>query len=636
MSYSKLIELNQRNSDAIGVNNVNGTFTSTIKQSVNINEGDQINIRNIFIDSKKQSNSIFVKTDTTLTMKFVPFCNLNTDYVIGIGNPLTNPVDKELFLHSVDPVVFADGSNITSQRLQAFEVTPTGLYGDTFSYTSCKVASITNEFSKVKTITIFADNKSQFYGGFNQLFKFKSTSPIQPDGEYSLPIPELSITNNGNSFVVDLGDEGPIFKTVDGFNATDPEYYKSYNVKSFSYTAETNLPSNDQLLPNEKTITITIEAGNYQPSILAQIITNKINAMSQYFAKNVENVLDATEKNQQPLIEDKKLNGVYTDLESGATVINYDVEGEGGFFYYLVSEDDSAVRLKLISSYNAGGTPTEINSLFGGCTTFQLAFDNDTNTFKIPNLHTPYYASISSGGTTTSQVGYKYSNKTNTDDEIFCYLDTIRAEMRITSLTSTNLDKNDNSNFWFDSLGLDPSIITTVGSRQATYPIANNQNEVQNVPTFSYSKKKLGINYTEPYVDSSFLIKNESFNPNYVDNETTPILYPTTDTTQIFGSKSLSDIIIDDGYFKLSISGFTSTDLHNEQGKELITSIISKYYSGQSYTNGFITDSISYTHVGAPIVLSSFNVRITDSKNEIPNIGNDNTIIIEVIKPFKS
>jgi len=98
----------------------------------------------------------------------------------------------------------------------------------------------------------------------------------------------------------------------------------------------------------------------------------------------------------------------------------------------------------------------------------------------------------------------------------------------------------------------------------------------------------------------------------------------------------LSDIIIDDGYFKLSISGFTSTDLHNEQGKELITSIISKYYSGQSYTNGFITDSISYTHVGAPIVLSSFNVRITDSKNEIPNIGTDNTIIIEVIKPFKS
>jgi len=292
------------------------------------------------------------------------------------------------------------------------------------------------------------------------------------------------------------------------------------------------------------------------------------------------------------------------------------------------------VRLKLINSYYAGGTPTQINSLFGGATTFQLAFDNDTNTFKIPNLHTPYYASITSGSTTTSQVGYKYSNKTNTDSEIFCYLDTIRAEMRITSLTSTNLDKDDNSNFWYDSLGLDPSIITTIGSRQATYPIAGNQNEVQDVPTFSYSKKNLGINYTAPFVDSSFLIKNESFNPNYVDNGVTPILYPTTDTTQIFGSKSLSDIIVDDAYFKISISGFKSTDLHNEEGTQLITSIVSKYYSGQSYTNGFITDSVSYTHVGSPIVLSSFNVRITDSKNQIPNIGSDNSVIVEIIKPY--
>jgi len=41
-TYSQIIELNQINSDSNdNINDVNGTFTSTIKQSINIEEGEK-------------------------------------------------------------------------------------------------------------------------------------------------------------------------------------------------------------------------------------------------------------------------------------------------------------------------------------------------------------------------------------------------------------------------------------------------------------------------------------------------------------------------------------------------------------------------------------------------------------------
>ena len=519
-TYSQIIELNQINSDSNdNINDVNGTFTSTIKQSINIEEGDQINIRNIFIDSKKQSNTIYVKTDTVLTMKFIPFVNLNTDYEIGVDIPVGVVTDKQIFLNKDNGRSYITGNTITNQRNYALSSGK----GDTFSYTSCKVATVGNEFSQLTSITVNADNISQFYGDYLQYFLYTDTQGPQ---EFSIYIPKLNILSDGPEYEIDLNGEGVIFKTVDGIKVQSSADFQRYNIKSFEYKSTTFNTDNTQLSPNEKTINITIKAGNYQPSILANIITNKINAMTQYFRKLSDNDADVgDDRNDQPVTNDKRLNGVYTDLRQGATIQTYQENGiDHDYYYYLVSEDDSSVRLKLINQYLFNDNSVQINTLYGGCTNFSLAFDNDTNTFKIPNMHTPYYASIDSGsGTTSSQIGYKLSNLIDSNANVWSYLDTMRSEIRITKLSSSNLDKTDNSNFWFDSLGLDPSIITIVGTKQGQYQSNGGGVDIMYVPTFSFNKKELSVNYTDAYIDSSFMIKNEAFNPSTIVPVNQPI-----------------------------------------------------------------------------------------------------------------
>ena len=119
-----------------------------------------------------------------------------------------------------------------------------------------------------------------------------------------------------------------------------------------------------------------------------------------------------------------------------------------------------------------------------------------------------------------------------------------------------------------------------------------------------------------------------------MSNITYPVLIPNTDTIDIFSLKTLNDLIVDDGYYKVVIRGTqaTSNRLHDDDGIRLISAIVGKYYSGESYTNGFATDGIQYIHRGEPITLSNFEIQITNSRNETPIIGTDNTIILQVNK----
>ncbi len=65
--------------------------------------------------------------------------------------------------------------------------------------------------------------------------------------------------------------------------------------------------------------------------------------------------------------------------------------------------------------------------------------------------------------------------------------------------------------------------------------------------------------------------------------------------------------------------------------------ICSRYYERATYTSATESDSIVYTHRGAPALLSSFSCRILDSdKNIALNLGEDNTVFLQVVKAPKN
>ena len=65
-----------------------------------------------------------------------------------------------------------------------------------------------------------------------------------------------------------------------------------------------------------------------------------------------------------------------------------------------------------------------------------------------------------------------------------------------------------------------------------------------------------------------------------------------------------------------------------------ISSIISKYYSQNSYTSSYSEGSIPYLHkADEPLYISNIRIRILDPDNKINDkIGNRNSIFLEVIK----
>jgi len=61
--------------------------------------------------------------------------------------------------------------------------------------------------------------------------------------------------------------------------------------------------------------------------------------------------------------------------------------------------------------------------------------------------------------------------------------------------------------------------------------------------------------------------------------------------------------------------------------------IVSRYYELNSFTSGGSDTSLIYTHVGDPITLSSFGVRIMKpDKTLADNLGENTSVFLQIIK----
>ena len=93
------------------------------------------------------------------------------------------------------------------------------------------------------------------------------------------------------------------------------------------------------------------------------------------------------------------------------------------------------------------------------------------------------------------------------------------------------------------------------------------------------------------------------------------------------------------GHYLLEIQGYADdkNGMHNEQTKYNVKSIISSYYVNPgSFTTGPFLDPQAFTHIGEPVVLNNFRVRILNPKTMTPVEGLDpnSSVYIQVNKNY--
>lgn len=681
----------------------NGQFVSDLKTSVTVENGDTLTLRNVFIDSAEQSTTISIVSPTTLTLEYIPFTTLTTDMKVTTPDSVQpNPppaVDDQLAALNIwysgsesDETWYQTGSFLVDR-----ETNGTTGWGNGIAYCPLVRSTIDAEHSQVKSIKVY---KNPFtyqtkWGDFTLHWYYRNTAGKTT--QYLMHVPGIdNATNPQITYTVDFGTAGPIFRNNEKFSlfgglAPSPNPNAAMDLSQHLGGGEIAAPGDWKftnpdveiqgpsiggvhLTPVVNSRSIVIEPGDYSPSILANIISRKFNAVigNIFNTGSVQTEVGGAAATITSFPPAQFLNPDTAFLspahEGGATLVP---PTGGNRILTMASIDDSASLLDVYVDETRPG-------LLAGCANFEIDFDNDTQTFKMPKLHTEYHYNA---GTTASpqyvegvklqQFRHLRRNPTSTaagtdDDSTWTATTFDRGSIMLSGFSSSRADGKP-SNFWTDELGFNKNMLVTPGSKKREnedyYRLGRTKSgwntpieppappeklaNVYYVPDFNFKTLEMGKQRTAPFLTAAVILPegrklsnyvlSTTANPGYGDPKIGGAPYgflgiATTDTTSVFGTRSLQSILASDAFYKVVINGVPAARIHTSETISFISAIVGKYYSGQSYTNGFASDSITYVHQGAPVSLSSFDVNIFNSDDTPASIGPDNTIFLELTK----
>lgn len=612
-----IIELKESEAQETG-DQINGSFNINLKKKLDLFDGDELIIKNCFVDTVASSGGLIVlEENTTVTIDFCRSFTFNT----GITNDSTGTALNSLLEPDNG---YRVNLNLTpdQRHTQCQQERNSTKKGDGFKYYQLEEKTISggNDFLQANNIEFFSDISSKgysgHYGGVSIAFAF-----LGIDGKVkniSIQLQNSDATESGKSTVQSLGFDTFIFnKTWKGDGRgflngaveviSSTSTLEEHNLSpNFLFTiGESPIPAGDFYNLKQESISFVIPKGAYDPNNLARVITDACVVRDN---KQFNQVFDKTDPQVFPF--STKMYGPSNNKNVGN--INH---------FYLSS--DSEVLLNLQSGANMP---------ICGCNEFSLIFDgeNGTQTFKFVSLHTPYYVNIASGGESNLQIGNEYSIRGNTsNNNVVPFSDTTRGDIIILGLDARD-ENNNYIDFWFGKLGLNPNLIVAGHQNYNTFRYSTPGGDVSvKIPILQIIN---GINCTDSFLGADSIMPNNILVPttaSYISDIKTSNLM----TTPIFGLKTLGVITDTNGYFLISISGYNNNVrmIGESDINANISAIVSRFYASTSFTNGYINDSVSYIHRGEPILLSDFSIRILDPGHKISSdIGNDSTIFLLV------
>ncbi len=290
----------------------------------------------------------------------------------------------------------------------------------------------------------------------------------------------------------------------------------------------------------------------------------------------------------------------------------------------LTSTESTGVSVKKFVNFTSNSAfETNNKSYWVGSSDFEFSYIPNSKQFSVNRIHMAYY---DSGNEAVGFIPFSGTDKLVTKNSGIMF-DDLQAEVKA---TGANFD------FWSGILGFNLNR-ASADCILASYSGVDADLNGQPARLPRFTRFTDGINMTSGFSGlNAVVIKNGTDPFNYPPSAipATGIFSTSTDVTPIIGKASSLNAQDAFGYFLVEVKAGFGNDFYTPANNQSsIRAIVSRYYSVNSYTSGTEADSIVYRHKGAPMMLSSFKIRILDSlKNVASNIGEDNTVFIGIIK----
>ena len=642
MSNSTIIELRQ-----LEASNVerNGVFRSRLSNPVLLEEGDEVNIKAVYLDtSESAAGLIHLQNEVDVSMEMAKYIqNYNLDQQFTNKNGAITNLRNYPNPNVRTP---SEGGDNAIWWL-----------AETSTNTSATSWSIP-EFA----FTLVEGNNKDF-GGCNISFKYRPTTPGANDQFLTIKIKKQRRKKFDDASprkinVICAGSaDAPSLEMT-----SDPEYLAQHQISSVDFSQfQVKLPAGETIFNLQtETVNFTIAAGDYTPAQMAAVITDNLGNIEANGNVNASYTGGAspfvvTDKTNWPaespflttvLKNDRALQvqGAAETATIGQAFVNATngyitptkVDKSGTYYMeYNLTDMKNDFTPALPGPYNP---PVD---RYIGANQVSLVFDENEQKLKFDALHFPIFVNESDPTATPpsndATPGVIYNNPINLIPETYVFPTGL--PLRYSGIAFTKLSPQI---FWEKQLGFQNITISPQQNVKLDYPAAGDTPAHNNSFTITAEN---GVNITGafPGLDVGVIKSDTTYStPPFLDLSQDPpptINVSTPDTWGIFGDRSFNSSVADEGYFLIDISPGIRQNLTGANGGSNSTqSIVNRYYTQNSFTSDQGAGSIAYVHTGAPELLSDLQVRVLNPDKSVvdPTILQDkNSIFIEIIKAIK-
>lgn len=537
----------------------NGDWTTTLQESLTLNNGDSIFVKNSFIDTQATSSQkIIIPQDINIEMDIGFYKNLNniTGLEAGIG---VNPPA---------PVVN---------------------FGD---YVLCILKSSVQDEFIIQDLSFTRFNSREINKAVDIIITYTDY-----DGVVKNVTEHIKENISGSIEVFSL--KGVLSQTELIFEPTLDVLKESYNIKLDTFNFDlTN--GKTVAIPYTQKLETIIPQGNYDPDDLCELINSKFSVgILNGFYFGGDNLV---------LLNSEELQSEY---RTPTNTNKYE-------FTLAASNEIPTYYISSMKNFNS------TNAIWLGTNQFELAFNSSTKTFQWNYLHFPYYYQKNLA------VGYIKDTTNNTWNTASrnggIYFTSLQAQ--VVTYANPNSDPifGEPFNFWQGLLGFNnEEILLNFSWGENTYNSPTTY--VIPTPDFSINNTTDGLATVDAQVDKTSVYTIPTAAQLYSS-------LSTDQTRKIIAGQNALNVENSFGYYVIEIgSKFKNNFYTPDNNYRNIQSIVSRYYSLDSYTSGTEQGSLIYQHKGTPQILEAFRCRILDSdKNLATNIGEDNTLHISIVR----
>jgi len=651
MEKSTIIRLRQAESSTT---NSNGDFNVSLKEGVTIEEGDQVRVHSVILDTATES---VINLDVDARIK------------MGVAKYVTNyqPLAQTPVALTVQNKVAAPADQIPMPDFKRY-----------YMSTKHDLAGSTNYFLQGITVSTESQDILRSFGGFDSIWEYYEAGTNKYK-TIMIPIPSFKIISHLNfSVVVPIGPDnkgiivsgevkGRYFKLIhpsvdhrgDLPNRTEP-----WNQRSFNVPAGENIHPSKQNLDNsticwgnggdpisdassilnlwEEECSFILPRGSYEPAEIAQIfndnmtqidslgpVGNNYNNAGGTFAFPVNNPFLTTFGQAH-----KKISDLYT---GGTLFLNPNVTADAPTATNFLVPDPFP--------------PSLAEDAFIGASQVSMNFDTNLKKLNFDSLHFPIYAVPSGGTVAVPSIAYPSGTLEPGGADVpkvpilayggvaFTYLQAFEIATSADTSVAPPVP---------EVLGKQTDLFTQLGLTGMTLPVGHDTTQItMNDDTLVYPlliQDSIGTNITGALPNIDVVVPKTAFTNRASPGFAKPVTIDTETalTTPLLSSRTFDSTDNDEGYYMLDIGvklpqkliGGFEGGVQTTSNK--IQAVVGKYYTAGNFLQSQGQGEIVYTHVGQPQMINELSVRVLHPDFSAPSneeLGPLNSIFLEVVKP---